>query len=321
MKKEPDNRLLRTLLSLLLLSSLVSSAQVPEEYLYWHIGTSSGLIFDEVMNVQQDSKGYLWIATLNGLQRYDGKRFVTFRHNAADSSSLPGDRIQWMQMDKKDRLWMLFTGNRVGYMTVNDLKFHLPAIRYDEDVRKKAMAHVFIDNNDHVSLRLFGNAVLTYDDKLNEFAERNTAYRWPTGWRPHTMTQDPNGNYWIACDSGLAKYNPQKKTLSWHGHNVDNDPIIKAFGQLASVALPLMDKKGRFWLESWPPTVGNFSLYHYEPATGKLVSHTQEFYRQSPTYMELISLQEQQDGTIWASGTSLFFRLGPQDTAFRMMQN
>ena len=123
--KHPHYLLLRTfLISALVAVSAVTAAQPKQEYLFNHLGSRNGLVSNEVMSVQQDAKGFIWIATLNGLQRYDGRRFLTFFHMPGDSTSLPSSAVHYIYIDKKDRLWMKCDENRMGYFSTSDFTFH-----------------------------------------------------------------------------------------------------------------------------------------------------------------------------------------------------
>ena len=64
-----------------------------QQFIFTHLGPRDGLSSDEVMAVQQDKKGFLWIATMNGLQRYDGQRFITFYHRAGDPNSILNNSV------------------------------------------------------------------------------------------------------------------------------------------------------------------------------------------------------------------------------------
>ena len=56
--------------------------------------TTSGLGNNSVRYMYQDSKGFIWMGTLNGLSRFDGTSFVTFRPRKGNKPSLPAHRIQ-----------------------------------------------------------------------------------------------------------------------------------------------------------------------------------------------------------------------------------
>ena len=66
-------------------------------------GLSQGMIFD----IAKDQDGFMWFATKDGLNRYDGHTFKVFRHNAFDSTSVPSNEVIGLFVDSKNRLWTL----------------------------------------------------------------------------------------------------------------------------------------------------------------------------------------------------------------------
>ena len=52
--------------------------------------------------VYQDRKGFIWIATENGLNKFDGTRFSIYRHNATDSTSLKNNYVRTLFEDSSD---------------------------------------------------------------------------------------------------------------------------------------------------------------------------------------------------------------------------
>jgi signal transduction histidine kinase/CheY-like chemotaxis protein/ligand-binding sensor domain-containing protein len=74
--------------------------------LFEHLGLEQGLPHPVTVALAQDGNGYIWIGTQRGLARWDGYRARTFLHNTADPSSLPGDFIQTLHVDRAGRLWV-----------------------------------------------------------------------------------------------------------------------------------------------------------------------------------------------------------------------
>ncbi len=74
-------------------------------------GLSQGMIFDII----KDKDGFLWFATKNGLNRYDGHNFKVFTHDPFDSSSISGDVILSLLEDSAGRFWVNTESNGLNY--------------------------------------------------------------------------------------------------------------------------------------------------------------------------------------------------------------
>ena len=79
-----------------------TAAQQKPEYIFRHINQSDGLLHTMVNSIVQDSKGYIWILTPNGLQRYDGSRFVNYPYDVKDISFIKNTRDAKLFADKKN---------------------------------------------------------------------------------------------------------------------------------------------------------------------------------------------------------------------------
>ncbi|MDQ7063251.1 MAG: two-component regulator propeller domain-containing protein [candidate division KSB1 bacterium] len=104
-----------------------------------HFSINDGLSQNNVTAILQDHSGFLWIGTLDGLNRYDGYAFLTFRHLPGDSNSLSlsSHTISSLAEDAQGRLWIgtmshglnqmdLLTGRIHVYVHSPDDPFSLP---------------------------------------------------------------------------------------------------------------------------------------------------------------------------------------------------
>lgn len=73
----------------------------------YFITTSDGLANNSVRYLFQDSKGFIWMGTLDGLSRYDGHSFVTFRPESGDKISLANHHVKKIQEDRNGFLWFI----------------------------------------------------------------------------------------------------------------------------------------------------------------------------------------------------------------------
>ena len=71
-----------------------------------HLTAESGIANNTIRSIYQDSKGFIWLGTLNGLNRYDGHSFLTFRPKEGDTLSLPDHRIFNVEEDSHGLLWI-----------------------------------------------------------------------------------------------------------------------------------------------------------------------------------------------------------------------
>ena len=92
------------LCALFIVLSLSLSASV--EVRSTHMTTGDGVANNSIRHIFQDSKGFIWMGTLNGLSRYDGRSFVTFRPTGGDKLSLADHRVRNLEEDKNGFLWI-----------------------------------------------------------------------------------------------------------------------------------------------------------------------------------------------------------------------
>lgn len=94
---------------ILTLLSCYCSAQFQrfsDDIFFKKFSTEHGLSQGSVNAVLRDSKGFVWLGTDEGLNRFDGKIFRVFRNHPNDSTSLAGNAVQSLWEDESDRIWV-----------------------------------------------------------------------------------------------------------------------------------------------------------------------------------------------------------------------
>ena len=100
---------MKQLLTLLLLvCSLGMEAANPliPDMKFRRLDTRDGLSNSQINDIFQDSKGFIWIATSYGLNRYDGYRFRTFYSDVNDTTTLRNNYVNDIWEDYAGRLWL-----------------------------------------------------------------------------------------------------------------------------------------------------------------------------------------------------------------------
>ena len=72
----------------------------------WHYSTEDGLCSDAISYLAQDDYGYIWIATWNGLARFDGYHFQNYKTGAASHIPNLHNRILSLSIDSQQNVWM-----------------------------------------------------------------------------------------------------------------------------------------------------------------------------------------------------------------------
>ena len=73
---------------------------------FTHLTTNDGLSQGYVTAILQDRRGFMWFATRDGLNRYDGNTFVVYKNNPNDPGSLSSNFIQDLMEDDHGYLWI-----------------------------------------------------------------------------------------------------------------------------------------------------------------------------------------------------------------------
>lgn len=203
---------------------------------------SSRVSYLNVRSFCQDSLGYMWIATLHGLNRYNGYEFFQYFHNAADSSSLDNDLTFALYLDSKHRLW-------VGTLTgTNQYDFKSNRfIRYNNNSKLSANVYSFFEDHKgniwaatHAGPGLIDSShqkvIFPFKDccMVRSFWEDNERRLWmgtslglaehinSSSWKYYPLPGDrqvttavhidPNGKWWIGTNYGLVCFDPVSKS-------------------------------------------------------------------------------------------------------------
>lgn len=319
---------LNTMLHKLLCTGIIfcflhsAAAQERLHYTFTHYSTATGAISSQINTVVQDEEGYIWTGTTDGLQRFDGSRYKTFRHNKYDSTSLPSNPIWQLLIDKNKNLWVLLADGKVGIFNTKNFRFHETPLKalYPNDFQS-AFKKIMEDDRGEVYMVLAGNEVLRYDKTSNLFLSANRIFKLKEGWRVGDFAYQPSAQkYWITTKDGtIAIYNRKTGNLSDIENNIEHEKIIH---QLAGKVAPyqlFFDKQDRLWFLSWG---GGFPLIHcYDLKKQDFAFPAIELISFLKSYYEIHGFLEQQDGSIWIRGLQVLARFDDKTKKFVFVNN
>ena len=281
-----------------------SSAQQARQYSFRHFTVMNGLASDMISDVVQDADGYIWISGVNGLQRYDGNSFITFRYQQTKKGSLPNMGVQAMYVDKKGRLWLSFDHNHVGIF--NTKTFLYQAIPLPKDTNIIFSGQIFFETvNGELLLVRNSRSVVKYDEKRQMFLAADDLFPLPKKWHPNKICWDDlRKRYWLSCDSGLVQFNPANGHVNYRGHNIDKDPVIAAFESQRAPAFVQNDADGNIFFYYWVPTEVFAVISRYNRS--KAVVEKSNLYFTLGMYHEIQNYLVQRNGRMWFYGTPFF---------------
>ncbi|HET7896424.1 MAG TPA: two-component regulator propeller domain-containing protein, partial [Flavisolibacter sp.] len=279
------------------------TAQPLTPYTFTHYNMTKGLVSNEIRSVVQDRTGYLWIASNNGLQRYDGVHFKTFQHRDGDTKSLPVNFIWQLLIDDDDNLWVLTSDSQLGLFDKNKFTYTPVPVKVQRQASLWANKSLLKDEAGNLFYLLHGNELLAFDKKKKEFSPAASFIPLKPEWRVTGMAQQPGTKkYWLGLQSGgVAIYNQATGQLSYPGNNTAHERAVDSLAGFHGLAQFLFDSKARLWSVTWEG--GSIPLtVRYSTQGRKRNVETYEFASVLKAYHEVHDFMEQKDGSIWVRG-------------------
>lgn len=173
--------------------------------MFTHYSLDDGLSQNTVMSMAQDSKGVMWFATWNGLNRFDGTRFYAYKVQWGNPSGLSNSRIDHISLDRYDRIWgTTYSRHACLFNPLTEEFARVPA--EGEEGSDAAI----------VKLEVLSDAVWLLAEEGGAGRAQLTGPAGPvqTTWfsaqtlgRVVGVVADDKGNEWIYGEKGLFRYN------------------------------------------------------------------------------------------------------------------
>ena len=196
--------------SLLLFTSIINSTLAydkfnPEKFRFERISTRNGLSSNNVFSIMQDRKGFLWISTGNGLNRFDGYSSKVFKSIPDDSTSLSDNRILVSFEDKNGYIWI---GTMQGGLNKYD-KYTQKIKRYpfnindDNTLKGERVFSIYQDSKDLLWIGT-SSGLFLYIKEKDIFQNKNSfCFGDKKAYTVRFIKEDFSGNLWIGTSNGL----------------------------------------------------------------------------------------------------------------------
>ena len=186
------------------------NAQVPE-LSFRYFSKEDGLVSANIFDIIQDESGYLWVGTINGINKFDGSTFHKYFYNPKDSLTPPSNYIRKFLVDSEGVLWIATAS---GLCTYNAEKDNF--IRISEVGRMNGLP-----SNDFADLTedKQGNIIVLVDNCIYRYNKQNTGFTKLFCVENDIGTSiltDEKNNLWLGTkNSGIVKYNLANKNLGY----------------------------------------------------------------------------------------------------------
>jgi PAS domain S-box-containing protein len=233
-------------------------------------GTEAGLPTNNVLAITQTSDGYLWLATEEGLVRFDGVRFTVF--DKENTPALEANDIRSLLVDHADNLWIGTNGG--GLTRYKDGAFTTFTVK--DGLANDVILSLHEDAQGMLWIGTDGGGLSRYSGgKFQTFGTKD-------GLRDDavfTICTGPDGSLWIGTHSGLARYKDSQFSTYSTQDGLGKDDIRAVYA----------DRRGDVWVGTNGGGLGRLS-------EGRFVTYTTS---NGLSGNMIWSLGEDRTGTLW----------------------
>jgi ligand-binding sensor domain-containing protein/signal transduction histidine kinase len=253
------------------------------------IGTEQGLSQASVRGLVQDRRGFLWIGTQDGLNRFDGNEFRVYRHREGQPGTLPGDLIRALAIDAGGTLWVGGTGGLSRYREAQD-RFEAVPIAGQSGAQDEVHA-LHVDRNGVLWIATY-EGLSRLDPKTGERkAWTFVAPDVPADTRVESLASDAEGRVWLGSLGGLSRLDPRSGKLE---RPYENSPLAAPLATTRIDAL-LSDHRDVLWIGSVAE-----GLFRFDAARNEVRVFRSRGDDPATLNSDIIrSLLEDRDGRLW----------------------
>ena len=214
-----------------------SYANIRESFNFKNITIEDGLSQSTVETIYQDSKGYIWIGTNDGLDRYNGYEFKHYKHDKYDKNSIANNYIVDIIEDKNGYIWVSTIG---GLSRINPDKDEIKNYYSKEDSGNLSNSNLWqllcTKDNRLIASTIYGLNV--YDKNKDKF----TRILYKEGELPsqyiYSLEEDINGHIWVGTDNGLVELDKDLNIVKSYHDTIGDSDVYNVYD----------DSKGNIWV-------------------------------------------------------------------------
>jgi signal transduction histidine kinase/ligand-binding sensor domain-containing protein/CheY-like chemotaxis protein/HPt (histidine-containing phosphotransfer) domain-containing protein len=241
-------RLLAAWLCLVWSSAGQAAADAPPLILE-HLTTSDGLPQGTVVATLQDSQGFVWLGTEDGLARYDGHEMVRYAYSPGARGGLPGNFINQIAEDSRHDLWIAVKG--AGLARWNRPTDSFTVYRHDmanpASLASDAVHNVLVDAHGLVwvgtsdaGVDILDPATGHIEHLRHDAADANSLL----SDQIYTLMLGRSGVVWVGTAAGLDQWQPDRRAFA-HFRHAAGDAHSLSSNQVYQV---LEDRSGALWV-------------------------------------------------------------------------
>jgi len=219
---------------------------------FQHLNSVIGLSENDVTCILQDSRGFMWFGTQDGLNKYDGYNFTVYRNEHLNKRSLSASVINDIIEDSDHNLWIATGGGGLNKFIRETETF----VRYENDKHNDStISSNFIrcllqDREGNIWVGTDGQGLDLFDQTNNRFIHHSNKNISPNTLETDFVKkifEDSRNNLWIGADDGLHLFNRKNGSFL---RFPDQPLIAKAQGR-SSIRAIFEDKRQNLWIGTY----------------------------------------------------------------------
>lgn len=307
--------------ALLLLCLLLSfntnadSDAVSRNIQFSNLSTEAGFSSEFVHDVVQDGRGFMWIATQSGLNRFDGQEVRVYENGANDPTSISHNFVWTLHVDDAGILWFGTERGVNRYDPKRDNFIREPWANFS--LSNYRVRKIIQDDRGTFWIGTLGSGLLRIDatsGELTQFTHDPTDATSLPNDHVLGLIYDRRGELWVGTDGGgLARFDPAGGNFVAYRSQPDN-PLTLSDDRVRSL---YEDSSGNIWigtntegLNLFDPATGRFTRFRSDPAN-----------RRSLPSGQVLSIFEDSFGTLWIGTEAGLAEWRPKEGVFVRYQN